>query len=67
MEDYIKFRCKECGFRVKTSSENVGKKGACPECETINIIPEAVDIAKDLEELGVGNLLNGSDIDLSKF
>lgn len=52
MEEYIKFNCEECDFRIKTLIKNAGKKGKCPNCKTLCLIPEEeIDILRDLEEV----------------
>lgn len=54
MDDYIKFDCEECSFKIKTLLKNAGKKGKCPNCKTLCFIPDPedeIDIKKDLEEL----------------
>lgn len=40
MTDIIKVRCKQCGNILKASPEKAGKKGKCPKCEAIFLIPE---------------------------
>ena len=61
MEDVIKFSCEECGYKVKTHIKNAGKKGRCPKCKTLNVIPQPEytisDIERDLAELGIGDIL----------
>ena len=58
MENYTRFSCENCFFKVKTQIKNVGKEGVCPNCGKITIIPDGteesiydVDISHDLEEL----------------
>jgi len=36
----IKFSCKNCGQRIKVPDEHAGKKGRCPKCKTVVVIPE---------------------------
>lgn len=38
-EQQTKFRCKGCGKALSIRKELQGKKGRCPNCGTINIIP----------------------------
>lgn len=70
MEDFIKFNCEKCGFKVKTKKENKRKKGRCPSCKTECIIPEPEytisDIEKDLAEIGQGKSLYDSNWDTSE-
>jgi len=49
--DEIRFKCHECGKKLKSHIDHVGKKGTCPKCETQNIIPEAEDIIAIVAEL----------------
>jgi len=64
MDEYIKFSCKECDFRIKTLQEHAGKKGKCPKCKSVCIIPKEEyplsQIEKDLAELGLGDALSAS-------
>jgi len=36
----IKFSCKNCGQRIKVPDEHAGKKGKCPKCKTVVVVPE---------------------------
>jgi phage FluMu protein Com len=36
----IKFRCKNCGKKINAPEKHVGKKGKCPKCKTVLIVPE---------------------------
>lgn len=36
----IKFHCENCGKRLKVSGTNAGKKGKCPKCKSIIVVPE---------------------------
>ena len=36
----IKFRCENCGQKFSVHKNNAGKKGKCPRCKNIVIIPE---------------------------
>ena len=36
----IRFKCHNCGKKLKSHKSHSGKKGTCPECKTKNIIPE---------------------------
>lgn len=43
----IQFQCKNCGQRFKVSDQKAGKKGKCPKCKNIIIVPrEALAPAK---------------------
>lgn len=36
----IKFKCGNCGHKITVSEVHVGKKGKCPKCKNIIIVPE---------------------------
>lgn len=36
----IKFACKNCGQRFKVSDIDAGRKGKCPKCKNIIVVPE---------------------------
>jgi len=36
----IKFRCENCGQKFSVHKNNAGRKGKCPRCKNIVIIPE---------------------------
>jgi len=41
MEDFvIQFRCKNCGQKIRVPEIHAGKKGKCPKCKNIIIIPK---------------------------
>ena len=35
----LKFNCKNCGHKISISEEHAGKKGKCPKCKTIVVVP----------------------------
>lgn len=37
----IRFNCKNCGHRLKIPDQHAGKKGKCPECKQLIVIPAA--------------------------
>ena len=37
----IKFKCPHCGKEVSAGDENAGKKGRCPGCKELFVIPAA--------------------------
>jgi hypothetical protein len=39
----IEFHCQHCGHKVRTSSENAGKRGKCPSCHQSVYIPTPSD------------------------
>ena len=36
----IKFSCKNCGKKINAHQSHVGKKGRCPRCKTILVVPK---------------------------
>ncbi len=49
--DQIRFKCYNCGKKLKVHKDHTGKKGTCPRCKSRNIIPEQVDIVAQVAEL----------------
>jgi uncharacterized paraquat-inducible protein A len=43
--DKIEFACQECGLPVRTPLATAGKKGKCPSCGAIVLIPELRSVA----------------------
>ena len=39
-DSIIKFRCENCGQKFSVHKNNAGKKGKCPKCKNIVIVPE---------------------------
>ena len=35
----IRFECKNCGRTIKVADEHAGKKGKCPDCKNIVVVP----------------------------
>lgn len=46
-DSIIKFRCKNCGQKFSVHKNNAGKKGKCPKCKNIVVVPE-IKTAGDL-------------------
>ena len=40
-DSIIKFHCKNCGQKIRVPQIHAGKKGKCPKCKNIIIIPKA--------------------------
>ena len=36
----IRFRCKQCGRKISVTEVHAGKKGKCPKCKSIVIVPQ---------------------------
>ena len=49
--DNIRFKCHNCGKRIRSHKDHVGKTGKCPKCKTMNIVPEQKDIIAQVAEL----------------
>jgi DNA-directed RNA polymerase subunit RPC12/RpoP len=49
--DNIRFKCHNCGKKLKIHEKHSGKRGTCPKCKTKNIIPKQVDIVAQVAEL----------------
>jgi hypothetical protein len=64
MDGYIRFSCEKCKFKIKALEKYAGKKGKCPKCKAMCIIPKEEytisDIEKDLAELGLEDALHAS-------
>ena len=56
----IKFRCKDCNHKISVPKIHAGKKGKCPKCKSIVVIPkvENTDLATGQSE--TGDLKSGS-------
>ena len=39
-DSMIKFRCENCDQKFSVHKNNAGKKGRCPKCKNIVIVPE---------------------------
>jgi len=39
----IKFRCQNCGQKIRVSEIHAGKKGKCPKCSNIVVVPKVED------------------------
>jgi predicted RNA-binding Zn-ribbon protein involved in translation (DUF1610 family) len=54
----IKFTCENCNKVIKVSSEHSGKKGRCPMCKNVVVVPRlkasVVDISWDVKEKSTG-------------
>lgn len=42
----IRFRCKECGKKLKASEEIIGRKVECTRCESVETVPESDNLTK---------------------
>ena len=39
----IKFQCINCGQKIRVLEVHAGKKGKCPKCKTVVVVPEIND------------------------
>jgi phage FluMu protein Com len=61
----IKFRCKNCGKKINAPEKHVGKKGKCPKCKTVLVVPQPDNRILDESKSGSKTLTlipPGSDI-----
>jgi phage FluMu protein Com len=49
-DSVIKFRCENCGKKFSVHKNNAGKKGRCPKCKNIVIIPELESTSSTLRQ-----------------
>jgi DNA-directed RNA polymerase subunit RPC12/RpoP len=68
-DSIIKFRCKNCGRKFSVHKNKAGKKGKCPKCKNIVIVPE-LDSANstlrqgDLEDSKINSKYSAYDLSL---
>lgn len=58
----IKFHCKSCDQRISVPETHAGKKGRCPKCKSIVVIPriKAADSLNDQRNIPAGKHQNSS-------
>ena len=61
----IKFNCNKCGQKLSVPETRAGKKGRCPQCKNIIVVPEIpiIDLLADnndseIADLGISNTAN---------
>ncbi|MFC1781479.1 hypothetical protein ACFLZ8_04390 [Planctomycetota bacterium] len=42
--DSVKFQCEYCGCKISINAAYAGKKGRCPKCKNVIIVPEAKSV-----------------------
>jgi len=52
----IKFHCENCGQRFKVSDTDAGKKGRCPKCKSIVVVPEVQTPSSTVKQKDSGDL-----------
>jgi DNA-directed RNA polymerase subunit RPC12/RpoP len=56
----IKFKCKSCGQKLSVPESRAGKKGRCPKCKNIIVVPKAPTLSFVAEQSNSGNIKTGS-------
>ncbi|MHC4364288.1 MAG: hypothetical protein ACYSTJ_02335 [Planctomycetota bacterium] len=56
----IKFSCKHCGQKIRVPEINTGKKGKCPICKNIVVVPKAEETKPAASRIKAGDLELGS-------
>lgn len=51
----IRFSCKHCGQKILVSEIHVGKKGKCPKCKNIVVIPKVEDTKPAASQIKPGD------------
>ncbi|MGC1272158.1 MAG: hypothetical protein WBC44_00520 [Planctomycetaceae bacterium] len=46
----IEFDCPSCGVMIRVGEKAIGKKGRCPKCQTLLLVPDPDDFEEDDEE-----------------
>lgn len=60
----IKFNCKNCGHKISVTSKYAGKKGKCPKCKTIVIVPHINNDDKLLKLLDLDSKIEQTEPEL---
>ena len=66
-DSVIKFRCENCGQKFSVHKNNAGKKGKCPRCKNIIIIPkiQITDLLTTQNNSEIADLLTKDSPDIS--
>jgi len=51
----IKFNCEKCGQKLSAPETHSGKKGKCPRCKNIIVVPATLNIDSILEKTDIGS------------
>ncbi|MBA7671355.1 hypothetical protein ES703_79511 [subsurface metagenome] len=54
MDSTIKFRCKNCGQKFSVPESRAGKKGKCPKCKNIIVVPKVQTTSSVTEQTNAG-------------
>ncbi|MFA5240347.1 MAG: hypothetical protein WC476_11670 [Phycisphaerae bacterium] len=46
----VRFRCENCGQKIQAIAGHTGKKGRCPKCKNIIVVPKIRDAAPDADQ-----------------
>lgn len=49
----IRFRCRECGKKLKAEEDIIGRKVSCTRCENIEVVPPEDNLAKPQQDAGI--------------
>ncbi len=63
-EPPIRFRCKNCGQKIRIPKIHAGKKGKCPKCRNIVIVPQTGDTTPLASQTKPNGIEAGSKDDL---
>ena len=50
----IRFHCNNCGQKIRVPEVHAGKKGQCPKCKNIVVVPRAEGAKPDAGQIGAG-------------
>lgn len=50
----IRFRCKNCGQKITVGEIHAGKKGKCPKCKSVVIVPKPGDVGSLTSQSATG-------------
>ena len=56
----IKFRCKDCNHKISVPKIHAGKKGKCPKCKNIVVIPKVENTGLVISQSKTGDLKSSS-------
>ncbi len=56
----IKFKCKKCGQKLSVPDSRANKKGRCPKCKSIIVVPKALTTSSAADQSDSGNIKTSS-------
>lgn len=63
----IRFHCKSCGQKINVAGKYAGKKGKCPKCKNIVIVPRAQNVSSVETQAGSPKEASHTNIPLVSF